>query len=540
MKRTICFILAALFVLLFTACNTGKNNTTTSTTSTQIVSGSQEDQTASAEYDDTIVFSFITDVTSLDCQFANDGYSWSISKMVYNNLVKYNSDDEITADLAESYELSDDGLTWRFKLRQGIMFHNGKSLTVDDVKFTFDRALDPGNGFPITNIINMVDSTEIIDGHTFAIHLKYSFGPFLNLLASPFLGILDREYVEKYGDSFGLNAESINGTGPYKLVSWSTDEEVVLVRNEEYFGTLAKTKNLIYRPIPDASARIIALETGEVDFIYSIPTIEIPRLQENANITVSQKSGIGVMFFRFGCNDTIMSNSLVRQAINFAVDRREIYEVCFKGRGEISTAPMGSGIWGYKNLGVIEQDLDKARALLAQAGYPDGFETRIITTPFYDKSTEAAEIMSDQLAKIGITARIEVLEWSTHVEMRSGKTPDEFDWPIFFMGMGSATGDADGMMRGLLTTTETGTNVRNYGFYSNQELDELVFEAMGETDPVRRKELYEKAANILYFEDPPGVYLIESVTVAAYTNKLENPTISRFAYFTFENATKKK
>lgn len=538
MKRFIAILLTLMMVMVFASCGGSKDTVVPQNASSS--EGNKGGSDALPEYKDTIIFSANKDASSLDVQFANDAISWCVTKMLFSNLVKFDENDEIVGDLADSWELSEDKLTWTFKLKEGVKFHDGKALTANDVKATFDRALVPANGFPVTGIINMVDKAEVIDDLTVAISTKYSYGPLLQLFASPFLGILDEEYFNKYGASFGMNVESVNGTGPYRLKSWDIDEELVLVRNEDYFGEKAPTENIVMKPIPDSSARVIALETGEVDMIYGIPTVDIERLSESKDLQIISKSSIGVKLFRFGCNDSIMQNSKVRQAINYAVDRHEIYEACYKGIADVSTAPMTPVIWGYKNLGVIEQDLEKAKTLMEEAGYPDGFETKIVTTPFYDKSTEAAEIMAEQLSKIGITAKIEVLEWSTHVAQRSGLTPEEFDWPIFFMGMGSATGDADGMMRGLLTTTETGTNVRNYGFYSNKEFDELVFEAMGETDPDKRKELYDKASEIIYFQDPPGVYIADTLIVVGASNKLENPTISKFAYFTFENARLKK
>lgn len=175
--------------------------------------------------------------------------------MLFNNLVKFDENDEIVGDLAESWQLSDDKLTWTFKLKEGVKFHNGKTLTANDVKVTFDRALDEANGFPVTGIINMVDKAEVLDDYTVAISTKYSYEPLLQLFASPFLGILDEESFNKYGVSFGMNVESTNGTGPYRLESWSIDEELVLDRNEDYFGDIAPTERVILKPIPDSSAR---------------------------------------------------------------------------------------------------------------------------------------------------------------------------------------------------------------------------------------------------------------------------------------------
>ena len=196
--------------------------------------------------------------------------------------------------------------------------------------------------------------------------------------------------------------------------------------------------------------------------------------------------------------------------------------------------------FGYSDLGEIEQDLELAKSLLAEAGYPDGFDTKIVTTERYQNGIELAEIISQQLAEIGINAEIEVWEWSALSASWNGITADEFDQPIFIMGAGPSMRDADGGLRGLYTTSETGLNDRNYGFYSNAEVDALIEQGMQETDQQKRVEIYKEAMEILYREDPVAFWLFDMYGLAITSSKVEGVTLSPISTITFENATVKK
>lgn len=539
MKKLLTLILCLAMVLtVFAGCSS-----TPATEEGASASGdAAQGEAADSEYKDTLVYALNTDVQSLDPQIQNDTTSEQVVKMLYNTLLKFEDDGTVVGDLAESWSVSEDKLTWTFNLKQGVKFHNGKELTSADVKATFDRALNAeAGGLRTTEIIKMFTAVEAPDPYTVTITTDGPYGPMESLMCNMSLGIMDADYIEQYGLDLGTSVEGENGTGPFKVVSWERDQEIVVERFDDYFGTPAKLKTVVYTVIPEAASRVIALETGEVDVIDKPTNEDLERLEaDTENFTVLRKPTISQRLFRFGCNDPIISNTKVRQAIVYAIDRQAIIDALFTGSGYPSTAPLAPVTFGYSDLGEIEQDLELAKSLLAEAGYPDGFDTKIVTTERYQNGIELAEIISQQLAEIGINAKIEVWEWSALSASWNGITADEFDQPIFIMGAGPSMRDADGGLRGLYTTSETGLNDRNYGFYSNAEVDALIEQGMQETDQQKRVEIYKEAMEILYREDPVAFWLFDMYGLAITSSKVEGVTLSPISTITFENATVKK
>lgn len=539
MKKLLTLILCLAMVLtVFVGCSS-----TPATEEGASASGdAAQGEAADSEYKDTLVYALNTDVQSLDPQIQNDTTSEQVVKMLYNTLLKFEDDGTVVGDLAESWSVSEDKLTWTFNLKQGVKFHNGKELTSADVKATFDRALNAeAGGLRTTEIIKMFTAVEAPDPYTVTITTDGPYGPMESLMCNMSLGIMDADYIEQYGLDLGTSVEGENGTGPFKVVSWERDQEIVVERFDEYFGTPAKLQTVVYTVIPEAASRVIALETGEVDVIDKPTNEDLERLEaDTENFTVLRKPTISQRLFRFGCNDPIISNTKVRQAIVYAIDRQAIIDALFTGSAYPSTAPLAPVTFGYSDLGEIEQDLELAKSLLAEAGYPDGFDTKIVTTERYQNGIELAEIISQQLAEIGINAKIEVWEWSALSASWNGITADEFDQPIFIMGAGPSMRDADGGLRGLYTTSETGLNDRNYGFYSNAEVDALIEQGMQETDQQKRVEIYKEAMEILYREDPVAFWLFDMYGLAITSSKVEGVTLSPISTITFENATVKK
>ncbi len=539
MKKLLTLILCLAMVLtVFAGCSSTPATEEGASSSGEAAQG----EAADSEYKDTLVFAMNTDVQSMDPQIQNDTTSEQVVKMLYNTLLKFEDDGTVVGDLAESWSVSEDKLTWTFNLKQGVKFHNGKELTSADVKATFDRALNAeAGGLRTTEIIKMFTAVEAPDPYTVTITTDGPYGPMESLMCNMSLGIMDADYIEKYGLDLGTSVEGENGTGPFKVVSWERDQEIVVERFDDYFGTPAKLQTVVYTVIPEAASRVIALETGEVDVIDKPTDEDLARLEaDTENYTVLRKPTISQRLFRFGCNDPIISNTKVRQAIVYAIDRQAIIDALFTGSGYPSTAPLAPVTFGYSDLGEIEQDLELAKSLLAEAGYPDGFDTKIVTTERYQNGIELAEIISQQLAEIGINAKIEVWEWSALSASWNGITADEFDQPIFIMGAGPSMRDADGGLRGLYTTSETGLNDRNYGFYSNAEVDALIEQGMQETDQQKRVEIYKEAMEILYREDPVAFWLFDMYGLAITSSKVEGVTLSPISTITFENATVKK
>lgn len=529
MKKFIALLLGLMLVISMAAC--GTNSTPAPTPS------------AESKFKDTIVVSNSADAQSLDPQVQNDTTSEAVVRQIYSTLIKFDTEGKIIPDLAESWSVSADGKAWTFKLKKDVKFHNGTALTAAAVKASYERIMAPNNGLVSAGIVKMFEKVEAPDATTVVITTKDPYGPMLQLMCNASMSVMDPEFITKYGStstSIGMKAESVNGTGPYKLASWKKDQELKLERFDGYFGVKALTKNIVYRPIPEAASRVVALETGEVDLLQATPAAEVNRLEKDKKYSVMRVNTVGQRLFRFGCNDPIIKDTKVRQALNIAIDRQLIIDALFPGVAYAPTAPLAPITWGYANLGEIKQDKEKAKQLLKEAGYPNGFKTKIVTTERYVKGKELAEVMAAQLAEIGVIAEIKVMEWSAIVASWNGVTAKEFDEPMFIMGAGPSMMDADGGLRGLYTTSPDGKNDRNYGFYSNAEVDKLVDAGMKETDLEKRKALYKRAEEILFLEDPAGIWLFNQKVETVMTSKLKGVRISGIGAVTYEAATLEK
>lgn len=515
---------AVLTVSALAACgNSGSSSSTAATTAAS--SGSAETTAAGAsdtEYKDTITIATGTDQNYMDGQMnnTNDVYL----RAVYSQLVRRNADNEMVGDLAESWETSEDGCTWTFHLKHGVKFHSGKELTAKDVKASYDRLLDTENPVRYTSLATgYISACNMVDDYTVELVTPSPIAPMLANLAHRSNLILNADYIEQYGAELGLTAESVDGTGPYKLASWDKDNEMVLERFDDYFGGVMPTKTIDILIVSDANARQVALETGEVD-MTSVSTSQVPTLKETAGIKIWAFDSIGAHGLQFNCANEYLKDTRLRQAVSYAIDRQAIIDALYSDVGEqAATAPVNSLVWGYHDFGVIQQDQEKAKKLMAEAGYPDGFSFSIMVNTGYNKSLETCEMIVSDLAKVGITATIETVDNATmNSAMGNRSYPGEdFPWGMFFMGYGAGTADCDEGLRRIWTTSPDGNNNNNYGWYSNAEVDELLAKAAVEMDEDTRLDLYKQAEQILYIDDPAAVWTNDRKTIWASTDKVE-------------------
>jgi len=479
------------------------------------------------------IFSSTSDVVTLDPQNMTDNTSEQVTRMMFNNLIKFDDKLVPVPDLAESWTVSSDQKTWTFKIRKGVKFHDGTPLNASAVKKSFDRVLDAKNKLARRQLFDMIKEIKVLDESTLQITTFDPFGAFPATLAHGAGAIINADVAAKLGEQFASNP---NGTGPYKFTSWKKDQELILDRFDDYWGPKGVSKRIVYKPIVEAASRVMALETGEVDAISHIPDADLMRLEKNPNLVVNKIVSNSQRQFRFHMKKKPYDNPKVRQAISYAIDRQAIVDNLFKLTAVVSTGALAPVTWGYANLGVIPYDPAKAKKLLAEAGYPNGFKATISTTERYTQGREVAEVLAAQLKKVGIECKIDVLEWATIRAQWSGLKPEDCKLEIFIMGAGPSTGDADWGLRPIFQTPSTGTNENNYGFYSNKEFDKVILQAMQTTDQAKRKELYKRAQQIVYLEDPGAVWLYDNYWIVAHKKTLKDVTMSGLGLVTFEKA----
>lgn len=480
---------------------------------------------ASAEdgYKDSITWVIGNDQDILDPQ--NNVSNSKVIPQYYDGLLGYDNDGNVVCKMAESYEASEDKMTWTFHLRQDVYFHSGRHCTAHDFEATFDRLLNTENPQRYTSNASFIDTAVATDDYTFVITLKEPKAFFLQAIAKQWAFVLNPEYIEKYGADLGKTAESVDGTGPFKCTQWDKGEVMKFEAFENYYEGAPLTHEIVMKIVPEQTSRAIAVETAQADIADGVSPDDAVRLDALDGVTVSKTDGNGCHLFQFNCasDHAPMSIPAVRQAICYAIDRNAICEYLYSGLGETPIdSIMAPSVAGYSSVGVVPYDPEKAKQLLAEAGYPDGFDLTIMTSAMYNRAVEMAEIIAEELKEIGINAKLEVVERAVFTSAWANFTPEEFNekfgWDMFIMGSGGDS-DADTLLKRIMHSADT--NVNNCGFYNNAEVDELLEKGAVTMDETERNAIYARIAQITMYEDPFGAYMNLRKNVYALSDKIE-------------------
>jgi len=451
--------------------------------------GSKEEKGADAPVRDTLIVAQGADAKSLDPHNTNDQPSSRVSAQIYDRLVEADLSMNIVPGLAESWEQPDD-LTTVFTLRQGVKFHNGEELKASDVKFTLDRMVSSPT---VHHIIQAVDSVNVVDDYTVEVKTKEPFGALLNHLSHTAASILNEKAVTESGDNYGQNPV---GTGPYAFVKWDAGDKVTLVANDVYFKGAPTIKNVIFRNITEGTNRTIGLETGEVDIAYDIEPIDKGAIIDNSDLTLTEEPSLSMAYLGFNMKKEPFTNQKVREAISHAVKIDDIIEAVLMGAGVEANSPIGPMVFGHNpNVKAPTYDVEKAKALLAEAGFPNGFKTSIWTND-NPVRVQICQILQAQLKEIGIDMTIDIVEWGAYLD---GTARGDHD--MFILGWVSVTGDADYGLYALFHSSTQG-GAGNRSFYGNPRVDELLDTAKSSTNPEERLELYGEIQELLQEELP--------------------------------------
>ena len=465
------------------------------------------------------------DAVTLDPHGTNDSRSALVIKQMYETLVIQDEELNLKPGLASSWEMIDER-TYEFALQEGVYFHNGALFTARDVKFTLLRALDSPN---VSHIAEAIDgeSITIIDDYTIQIATKEPFAPLLAHLAHAAMSMLSEEAVTAAGDDYGQNPV---GTGRYRFEDWLIGDRITLTRNEDYYGELAKTENLIIRTITEASSRLIELETGQVDIALDIVPSDMSSIENHEALVLHKEADLRTNYIGFNLNKEPFNDVRVRQAINYAIDVELIVETILEGVGEVATGPIGLNVWGANsNLLSYDYDLQRAQELLVEAGYADGFKT----TLWIDDDTtrvSIATIVSNQLGQIGIDVEIVGMEWGTYLEQTSEGNHD-----MFMLGWTAVTADADYGLYPLFHSSQFGAG-GNRTFYGNDRVDELLAVGRSTSDVDQRLTYYLEAQEIIV-EDAPWVFLNVGETLIGASEQVNGFKINPSGHHTFYNVT---
>ena len=468
-----------------------------------------------------LIFGRGGDSVSLDPIAVTDGESFKVTQNVFETLVNFGEQDTtINPGLAKEWTVSDDGLTYTFMLKEGVKFHDGTDFNAEAVVANFDRwssgtadkyyyykSMFGGFGDEEGHVIESVTAD---DEFTVTFKLKRPQAPFLkNIAMSPF-GMGSPTAFEAAGDAFG---DEPVGTGPFKFVEWKRNDSITIEKFEDYWQEgFPKLDRVVFRAIPDNSARLNALLTGEIDLADGVNPSDGASIEGDAALQLFERPSMNVGYLGLTNTRPPFDNVLVRQAMNHAIDKQAIVDAFFEGRAEVAVNPMPPSISGYNDqIEGYDYDPERAKELLAEAGLPDGFEMELwampVPRPYMPDGMKVAEVMQKNLADVGITAEIVSFEWATYLEKARNGEAD-----AFMLGWTGDNGDADNFLYVLLDGDNIGSN--NYTYYDNEELHELLIAAQSEVDENTRNELYMQAQEIIH-EDAPWVPLAHSTPLLA-------------------------
>ena len=443
-----------------------------------------------------------TNPTTLDPALIVDVTGGSISAKLFNGLVKMDRDLSIAPDIASKYEISKNGLIYRFELKNGVRFSNGIEVKAGDFKYSFERILNPSTRSPNTWVFDRikgakefmngkakeVSGIKVINNYALEITLDKPFSPFLNLLTMTAAYVVPEDEVKKWGVDFSSHP---SGTGPFILTHWLPNRELQLDARKDYFDNKPKIKGIIYKIIPEDLTTITEFEIGNLDVI-GIPASAFSRYRKDKKWEkyIATIEGINTYYLGLNCSKKPFDNKLLRKAMNYAIDREKILRTLFEGRGRLASGPVPNMLRKWNAPAPYEYNPAKAKELLRAAGYPDGLEVNFYITAD-NEVVDIAEVIQSYLKDVGIKANIKQLEWSAYKEaINKGETD------MFWLGWFADYPDPENFLFPLFHSANLGP-AGNRARYKNPKVDSLIEAGQHAYTMKERDMYYERAENMI-------------------------------------------
>jgi len=462
---------------------------------------------------------------SLDPYFHSETPTNSMNKNIHDCLVDFDPELNIVPSLAHKWE-NPDKFTWIFHLRKDVRFHDGTPFTAEDVKFSIERCKNwEKSGFKAT--AGQIDTVEVIDDHAVKITTKQPFGILPRKLAQ--IMIMSKKFVEEHGDEY--LTDHANGTGPYKLKEWVKGDNLTLTANEDYFRGAPVVKEVILRPLTNDPTRTAALLSGEVHVMDDVPVRDVDRINANKNVSVVSRPSLRLIYLQMDhdredspkIDSPTGKNPLmdvrVRKALYYGIDEEAIVKHVMNGFALPAGQFYPSAVFGYDDTVVRPPyDPEKAKALLKEAGYPDGFGITLDSpNDRYVNDDKIAQAIASSLARIGLQVKVNAIPKKTFFPMT-----DRRETSFFLIGWSCADGDASAFLDGIAHThdPDRGYGRYNRGRYSNPKADELIEAASGTIDPDERLRFMKEAQKIV-LEDQAFIPLHFQQDVYAKSDSLD-------------------
>ena len=459
--------------------------------------------------------------TTLDPYDANDTLSQNAAKSFYEGLFGFDKDMNLKNVLAKSYEPSADGLTYIIKLQEGVMFTDGTEFDAAAVKANFDRVTNPANHLKRYSLYSNIDKTDVVDKYTVKFTLKKPFSAFINQLAHPSAGMICPKTLETYkGKEVGFHP---CGTGPYIMTDYNPSEILKVKKNPNYWRAgLPKLDGIIWKPVVENSTRAAMIQTGEAQFAYPMPAEQVKQLETVKGVKITTSPSIVERWVSMNMNVKPFDNPKVRQALNYAVNKKALCKVVFKDFATPATGVAPQGVDFAVQFGEWPYDPKKARELLKEAGYPNGFETTLWSAYNHTTAQKVIQFLQQQFAQVGVKVQVQALEAGQRVaQVESVADPKKAGVRMYYIGWSTSTGELDWVLRPLLAGFNIPPKMTNTAYYQNDAFDKAITDALSTTDRAKKAELY-KAAQEMVWKDAPWIFLCVEKNVSASSDKLKN------------------
>lgn len=433
------------------------------------------------------------------------GYTAGTREVMFNvfeGLMKLKPDGNLFPAVAEDYTVSDDGLTYTFTVREGIKFHNGQQVTASDVVYSVEQCKTPDeSGAMVEPALQIIEKMETPDDRTVVFTISHPDEEFLNYLT---VAVVPADYTEQ-------DTKPV-GTGPFKFVSRAAQDSVVLEKFDEYWGNKAKLDKVIFKIIENADSMVLSLQSGAIDLCNHLPTVQVSQLSDDFNIVEGSMALVQALYLNNSAAP--FDNELVRQALSYATDRRQIIDIAFDGYGTV----VGSSVyptlakWYDESLSELyPYNVEKAKELLAQAGYENGFDMTITVPSNYPQHVDTAQVLANQYKAIGVNVEIQPVEWATWVsEVYNGR-----NFQATITGVDAHYPTARAMMERFMSQ-----HSKNFINYNNEDFDGLMNKAVGTGNDAERTELYIEAQRNLA-QHAANVYIQAPADLVAIRKGLE-------------------
>ena len=555
MKKFSFISLLGVLILILAAC----------TDDSDVKEEATEGEEAAAQEGGTLTLAIPSDAVSMDPHGSNDVPSEQIRDTIYEPLLTQDENFEIVPVLAEEYEQVDD-TTWKFKLREGVTFHDGSEFNAEVVKANIERIQDVAKASPRSFLLDMVTEVNVIDDYNIELVTEYPFAPLANNLthgAGKMISkdLIDADYqqaldeagsdltLEEYyelrsegGDEHEAVANEISsfvgqlvetepvGTNYFKFDSRNPGEQTAVVRNDDYWGDTALLDGVNFKVVSEPGSRIAELESGSSDAILSTLSSNIERVDSNEDVTLLRNDSVSIDYIGFNTEKEPFNNPKVRQAITHAFDSEAVLEGVYNGSGTPAEAPLAPGVLGYsEEIEGLDYDMEKAQQLLDEAGVED-LTINLMVNDDNPERVDVALWLQESLSKLGIKVNVEQVEWGAYLAATGAGEHD-----MFILGWSNSTGDPDNGIAPLFHSDNIG-DTGNRSFYNNPELDSILDEARQSTEEGEREQLYMDAQQLLV-DEAPAIFIRHGENLNAHGNHVEGFQGDAYNIFNFRGTS---